>query len=54
MTKYVVKHHKGHSGKSVYEWRVYAIYANGSKYQLAKLKSKAAADAFCARLAALP
>lgn len=43
--KYVVREHRGRSGKSVFAWRVYRIYENGSEIQLAKYRSRDAAEA---------
>jgi hypothetical protein len=50
MTHYTVKHHKGHSGKSVYEWRVYATYEGPIRSQLGKFRTEASAREFLRRL----
>jgi len=49
----VVKRHKGHSGVSVYEWRVYRVFTQGAKtrqVQLMKSKSEEAARNYAAQL----
>ncbi len=58
MTEYVVKKHKGRSGRSVFEWRVFAINKSGGNNcrtittQLAKFRSEDSAVEFQARLIA--
>ncbi len=57
MSQYVVKRHKGRSGKSVYEWRVYAVNKVGVNdcrtitTQLAKFRSEEPARLYQAQLA---
>lgn len=51
--EYVIKEHKGRSGKSVFAFRVYSIHVrNGchkQQIQLGKFKTRAAAEALLAR-----
>jgi len=35
-----VRKHKGRSGKSVFEYRVYRVLSNGSEFQLAKYRTE--------------
>ena len=47
MTDYVVCHHKGRSGRSVFEWRVYAVYSHHSRritIQLVKYRTREGAE----------
>lgn len=47
-----VQKHKGHSGKSVFEWRVYCVstlYGRTIKTQLAKCKTQEAAEAYATK-----
>jgi hypothetical protein len=61
MVTFKIKHHKGRSGKSVFEYRVYEIITPSSPsapqrtttLQLAKCKTLEAAEAFLARCEAL-
>jgi hypothetical protein len=49
MQRYTVKRHNGHSGRSVYEWRVYAITEHGGRTittQLGKFHTEDTAIAF--------
>jgi hypothetical protein len=39
-----IKKHKGKSGKSVFEWRIYSVYENGSRFQLAKYRTLESAE----------
>jgi len=45
MTTYTVKHH---SGRSVFEWRVYVTHKNGARIQLGKYRTKEKAEAHLA------
>lgn len=48
----VVTAHKGHSGKSVFEWRVYSVstlHGRTVKTQLAKCKTREAAEAYATK-----
>jgi hypothetical protein len=43
----IVSHHKGRSGLSVYEWRVYRVIQHNAitrKFQLAKYRTEQAAN----------
>jgi hypothetical protein len=54
--EFVVKHHRGRSGKSVFAWRVYRVVdwnGNGSRIvrtQLAKFRTEEAANKAAARM----
>lgn len=58
MTTFKIKLHKGRSGKSVFEWRVYEIITPSNPsapqrtvtLQLAKCKTREAAERFLARV----
>ncbi len=45
--RYEIKHHKGRSGRSAFEWRVYSVWDHNGRarrHQLAKYRTEAAAQ----------